>query len=291
MKSADKIEKKIKNIKLCTRRVTDERILGAASAALKESTRKSSKASSKSVGRIIMKSKITKFAIAAAVMIIVLVGLYSHDGSLDPATITSDRTTAKLVPLKIELPRPIFQGTPKNVQAENLDPILPKNIPPVKVPLGVVNVALNKNVTSSEEDPFLGDLEQITDGDKQGIDGSYVELAFGSQWIQIDLEEEYRIYAIVVWHYHAEDRVYHDIVVRIDNDQDFIDPITVFNNDYDNSSGFGIGKNPQYIETNYGRQISVAAVQGRYVRLYSRGNTSNSENHYIEVEVYALPIK
>ena len=27
-------------------------------------------------------------------------------------------------------------------------------------------------------------------------------------------------------------------------------------------------------------------VKGRYVRLYSNGNTSNDTNHYIEVEVY-----
>ena len=28
---------------------------------------------------------------------------------------------------------------------------------------------------------------------------------------------------------------------------------------------------------------------GRYVRLYSNGNTANEMNHYIEVEVFGLP--
>jgi hypothetical protein len=30
----------------------------------------------------------------------------------------------------------------------------------------------------------------------------------------------------------------------------------------------------------------VNAVAGRYVRLYSNGNTANTANHYIEVEVW-----
>ena len=43
-----------------------------------------------------------------------------------------------------------------------------------------------------------------------------------------------------------------------------------------------------YIETNEGRLIAASAT-GRYVRLYSGGNTSNKMNHYIEVEVYGQP--
>jgi len=35
----------------------------------------------------------------------------------------------------------------------------------------------------------------------------------------------------------------------------------------------------------------VAGVKGRYVRLYSQGNTSNDMNHYIEVEVFGSPAK
>ena len=30
-------------------------------------------------------------------------------------------------------------------------------------------------------------------------------------------------------------------------------------------------------------------AKGRYVRLYSNGNTTNDLNHYVEVEVYGLP--
>jgi hypothetical protein len=30
-------------------------------------------------------------------------------------------------------------------------------------------------------------------------------------------------------------------------------------------------------------------VKGRYVRLYSNGNTTNDLNHYVEVEVHGSP--
>ena len=47
--------------------------------------------------------------------------------------------------------------------------------------------------------------------------------------------------------------------------------------------------NYEWIETNEGRLIDAKGVKGRYVRLYSNGNTSNDMNHYIEIEVYGRP--
>ena len=35
--------------------------------------------------------------------------------------------------------------------------------------------------------------------------------------------------------------------------------------------------------------IDAKGFQGRYVRCYSKGNTNNDLNHYIEVEVYGKP--
>ena len=31
-------------------------------------------------------------------------------------------------------------------------------------------------------------------------------------------------------------------------------------------------------------------AQGRYIRLYSNGNTSDNANHYVEVEVWGNPV-
>jgi hypothetical protein len=66
---------------------------------------------------------------------------------------------------------------------------------------------------------------------------------------------------------------------------------TVFNNDHDNTSGLGAGRDKEYIETFDGKLFDGKGVKARYVRLYSGGNTSNDMNHYVEVEVYGLPAK
>jgi len=75
--------------------------------------------------------------------------------------------------------------------------------------------------------------------------------------------------------------------VQISNDPDFLSGVTtVFNNDHDNSSGLGAGKDKAYVDTHKGRVFPVAGVSGRYVRFYSKGNNVNSANHYIEAEVW-----
>ncbi len=201
-------------------------------------------------------------------------------------------SNAELVPLEIELPDPLFIGTPIPLDGDlpHLEQPTGEPRPPLMVPAGTENLALEKPVTSSDDWPIIGELDYITDGYKDGDEGFYVELGPGVQWVQIDLEQEAVIHAIVVWHYHAAERVYHDVIVQISNDPEFEEGvITVFNNDHDNTSGFGAGTDPAYVETNEGRLIDVDAVEGRYVRLYSRGNTANDMNHYIEVEVYGIP--
>lgn len=108
------------------------------------------------------------------------------------------------------------------------------------------------------------------------------------QWVQIDLEKSAEIFAIAVWHYHSQERAYKDVVVQISDDPAFKSGVkTVFNNDNDNSAKLGKGDNKAYVETNLGKLMVVnPPVKGRYVRLYSNGNTSNDMNHYIEVEVF-----
>jgi len=203
-----------------------------------------------------------------------------------------------LVPLEIKLPKPLFQGTPKNIKAApTLEVYNERPRPKFLAPEGTVNLAAKKKVTSSDSQPVIGDLPMVTDGDKEGADGSYVELGPDKQWVQIDLGAKADIYALVVWHYHAEGRVYHDIVIQVADDPDFIENVqTVFNNDFDNSSGLGLGKNLEYIEDYRGKLIDAKnekgePARGRYVRLYSKGNTSNDLNHYSEVEVFGRPAK
>jgi hypothetical protein len=203
--------------------------------------------------------------------------------------------TAGMVPIDIKLPKPMFVGTPQDTKVPNLEKPLGKARPPFLAPEGTTNVALGKPVSGSDEEPIIGELSMITDGDKEAADGSYVELGPFVQYVTIDLQAEYNIYAIVVWHYHKQARVYFDVVVQVADDPDFITNVkTVFNNDIDNSAGLGVGKDKHYTETNEGKLIDVLSqgdVKARYVRLYSNGNTSNDLNHYIEVEVYGKPVK
>jgi hypothetical protein len=198
----------------------------------------------------------------------------------------------QLVPIDIKLPKPMFVGTPTNIAVPNLEKPLGKPRAAFLAPAGTRNVAAGKPVTSSDELPTIGELTMVTDGDKDASEGSYVELGPKLQYVTIDLKSQNTIYAVVMWHFHKQAVVYHDVVVQVADDPDFVTNVrTIFNNDIDNTAGRGVGKDMSYIETSEGKLIDAKGVQGRYVRLYSRGNTANELNHYIEVEVYGKPVK
>jgi hypothetical protein len=207
---------------------------------------------------------------------------------------SGDTTGSELVPIDIELPKPMFVGTPQNIKVPNLQKPLGRPRPPFLAPVGTKNVASEKPISSSDEYPIIGELEMVTDGDKEAADGSYVELGPMLQQVTIDLGAKHDIYAIVVWHYHKQPVVYYDVVVQVADDPDFITNVkTVFNNDSDNSAGLGVGKDMHYTETAEGKLIDCLSqgVQGRHVRLHSNGNTANDLNHYIEVDVYGKPVE
>jgi hypothetical protein len=197
---------------------------------------------------------------------------------------------ADMIPLKTELPKPQFVGTPVPLNVPNLEPPRKGKRPDFMVPAGTVNLALKKPVTSSTTDPITGTLDLITDGDKEGDEGSWVELGPGKQWVQIDLQKSADIYAILLWHFHSQARVYFDVVAQVSDDPTFGSGVTtVFNNDANNELGLGAGKDLDYIESYEGKLIDAKGAKGRYVRLYSKGNTTNKLNHYIEVEVFGKP--
>ena len=212
--------------------------------------------------------------------------------SAAPAAAPAQPAGGQMAPLEIRLPKPMFVGTPTNIAVPNLEKPLGRPRPPFLAPAGTKNVAFKMPVTGSDEQPIIGELSMITDGDKEAAEGSFVELGPNVQYVTIDLKGRYTIYAIVVWHYHKQAVVYHDVIVQVADDQDIITNVqTVFNNDIDNSSGRGVGKDMSYVETAEGKLIDARGVLGRYVRLYSRGNTGNDLNHYIEVEVYGKAVQ
>ena len=194
------------------------------------------------------------------------------------------------VPLKTKLPPPLFVGTPVPLNVTNLERPTKTKRPDFLVPVGTVNLAKNKKVTASDNSPIVGTLDMINDGDKDGNEGSWVELGPGKQWAQIDLAKSANIYAVLLWHFHAQARVYRDVVVQVSDDPTFRAGVaTIFNNDFHNELGLGAGKDLNYVETYQGKLIDAKGVKGRYVRFYSNGNTANKLNDYIEAEVWGKP--
>jgi hypothetical protein len=191
--------------------------------------------------------------------------------------------------LKIELPEPYFGGTPLDYFGPNLEEPNYKPRPPFLVPPGTENVAAGKPVTASSKTQF-GDLAMLTDGDKSYKDESLLSLDRGHQWIQVDLGAVYNLHALLLWHFHQGDRVYFDVAIEVADDPAFTNNVrTVFNNDHDNTAGMGAGKDKEYIESYKGKFIDLDGVKARAVRFYSKGNTTDDFNHYVEAEVFGTP--
>src|SRR5712692_2030878 len=136
-----------------------------------------------------------------------------------------------LVPLVVKLPPPAFKGTPKDLQLSSfVEPLSDKPRPPMMVPPGLKNLAKDAKLTSSDKNA-TSVLEKITDGDKEASDQSIIFLRKGTQWVQIDLGKPQEIFAIAIWHAHNSAKVYHDVIVQIADDPDFIENVrTLFNN-------------------------------------------------------------
>jgi hypothetical protein len=198
--------------------------------------------------------------------------------AIEPSTGTFRLTT--------QIPSELIEGTPQPIKVPNLEPE-PKSVPVLMVPEGTVLLSAGKNVTGSDDFPIIGELDYITDGDKEAGEGYFVELMDGPQWVQIDLDNPFELNAIWIWHYHSQKRAYHDVIVQVSNDPSFETGVrTLFNNDYDNSAEQGKGSNKPYVESRFGKLIDAKGVPAQYLRLWSSGNTANDMNHYIEIEVY-----
>jgi hypothetical protein len=204
---------------------------------------------------------------------------------------TANGSGAGSIPLATDLPPELIEGTPKPMNVPNLVAV-PTTAPTMRVPEGTVLLSRGCPVTSSDSNPIIGSLDLLTDGDKNAGEGYFVELMDGLQWVQIDLGKQAAIQAVWVWHFHSQRRAYHDVIIQISDDPEFKRGVTtVFNNDYDNSSGMGSGTDRPYVESRFGLLVDAKGAPGRHVRLYSAGNTSNEMNHYIEAEVFGIPRK
>jgi hypothetical protein len=200
-----------------------------------------------------------------------------------------------MVPLALKLPAPAFKGTPKDFKLDpNVEPLSDKPRAPMMVPPGLKNISADSKVkiTCSDKNVPADNLAKLNDGDKDASDQSIIFLRKGTQWVQMDFGSPQEIHALVIWHAHNMAKVYHDIIVQVADDADFIENVrTIFNNDSDNTSGLGVGTDREYFETYEGKLVNAKGVKARYVRFYSKGSTESALNEYTELEVYGRPAK
>lgn len=202
----------------------------------------------------------------------------------------------ELVPLELDLSvDAVTRATPGYPGKQVKPPHLRAEIrrPTFLTPPGTRLLSAGKPVSSSMEyEPIIGELEQITDGVKTCMEFDYVELDAGPQWIQIDLEEEFTIYLVVIWHYYKNPVIYQDVIVKLSNDESFKrGVVTIYNNDHDNSSNEGQGSDSAYYARWWGefadaRGPAFRGTRARYVRIYTNGGTGMEDTRFVEAEVY-----
>jgi hypothetical protein len=237
-----------------------------------------------------MKSKLALSAVClSSALALSSCGKKTETAAGEPAASTPAAASGGVAggtPLVTEFPPELIEGTPKPMDVPNLVQA-PTKPPEFLVPEGTTLLSKGKKVTSSDDNPIIGDLTLITDGDKEAGEGYFVELLDGTQWVQIDLEKSSDIAALWLWHFHSQKRAYNDVIIQVSDDPEFKTGVTtLYNNDYDDSSKLGKGSDNPYVESRFGLLVDGKGSKGRYVRLYSNGSTSNEMNHYIEVEVF-----
>jgi hypothetical protein len=214
---------------------------------------------------------------------------------LPPATSegAKDLKPEQLADLPLKLPEPQFVGTPSKITDIRVDPkTLGKKRGAFLAPRGVELLSRGKPASLSDSSPLIGDASMVTDGDKEGASSSFVEMAPGKQWAQVDLGQPLELWAIVIWHAHDEPRVYRDVIVQISDDPAFAKNVqTLLNNDNDNSSELGVGQDFEYFESNEGKLVDAKGQKARFVRCCTNGNTANGQNHVTEIEVWGKAAK
>jgi len=192
-------------------------------------------------------------------------------------------------------PDAVTQATPGYPTTKKVPPNLQERVPhgPFMTPCEVTNLALNKPVTSSmEEEPIIGELAQITDDIKKSGEFDFVELDPGPQWVQIDLGQMHTVFAVCLWHYYKNPVIYNDVIVQVSDNSDFTGNVkTLFNNDYDNSTGQGIGEDTSYTSRWWGEIVDTrgpdnTGMEMRYVRVYTNGGAADEETRFVEICVY-----
>jgi hypothetical protein len=102
----------------------------------------------------------------------------------------------------------------------------------------------------------------------------------GPTWVQIDLQDEYLIDTIKLWHYWADGRTYHDSKVALSKMGLFLgEEVVVFDTTADDR---------EYPETAEGKTITFDPVEAQYIRAWVGGSTANEWSHWVELQAFFM---
>jgi len=125
-----------------------------------------------------------------------------------------------------------------------------------------VNVALGASSTNT----------LLTDGITTST--PYYQQGTGLQSVTVDLGAVQLISSVKLWHYYADGRTYYATKTEISTDN------TNWTTIYDSAiSG-------TYQETSTGKTFSFTALGARYIRDWLNGSTSNTSDHWVEIQAY-----
>ncbi len=153
------------------------------------------------------------------------------------------------------------------------------------------NLALGKPVTYSairSGESTGTPVSYLTDGDTSLTHLVAVGNASQLVSVTVNLPQVSTITRLKMWHYWGDGRTYRDVIVQLSTTANFSSGVTtVFNNDTNNSAGFGIGANAEYPETSAGKEIVLGTpVIAQYARFFIAANSVNAFNHYVELQVF-----
>ena len=165
--------------------------------------------------------------------------------------------------------------------AEDIQNMSPENelSPASKAVDGVHN---NANSYAAWNDAYEG----VTDAERPSV------------YFQVDLGQSYEISSVKMWRYFADGRTYKNTMIAVSKDEVFDEKDTViYSTVTDEKYAYGLNvdtKKPanEYAETADGKAFEAPdGTEGRYVRVYMRGNANPSNpthagNHLVELEVY-----
>ncbi len=137
------------------------------------------------------------------------------------------------------------------------------------------NLARGKPVTTSFPKGIThGKPEKLTDGKFDDWLGHGTE---GEAWVQVDLGDARKVAFVRLFNFFRDGRTFHGSRVAISTTGEFAGEEKVI---------FDSRSDGEYAESRRGRVFACDPTDGRYVRSWLNGNTSNVGSQWVELQVY-----